>query len=166
MAEATPIERIQPCLLDRLTDEDPGNTHETRLQRVVPLQRYKRGVLRDLEWLFNCSAHLREEGKSKFSIDKFEEAARSVVNFGTRNLCGLLSPNMPELERRLTDALLFFEPRILRHTLMVKATMDGHLISFQISGDLWANPVPEHLFIHTKIDLETGQTFLGDRQDG
>ena len=166
MAEPTPLERIQPCLLDRLTDDDPANSQESRLQRVVPLQRYHRGVLRDLSWLFNCSAHLPEEGKGKFHIDDYPEAAQSVINYGTRHLCGLAAPDMKELERQLTEAVLLFEPRILRQTLSVKATIERHLISFEIRGDLWANPVPERLFINTKIDLETGQTLVGDHADG
>jgi len=53
MAELTAIEKLQPCLLDRLTDDEPGKKEESRAQRVVSLQRYRRGVLRDLEWLFN-----------------------------------------------------------------------------------------------------------------
>ena len=35
MAESTPIEKLQPCLLDRLTDDEPANQKESRLQRVV-----------------------------------------------------------------------------------------------------------------------------------
>jgi type VI secretion system protein ImpF len=166
MADPIPIERLQPCLLDRLTDDEPENSQESRQQRVVPLQKYKRGVLRDLEWLFNCSAHLPEEGKAKFHLDDYPEAARSVVNYGTRHLCGLVSPNMRELERRLAEAIQLFEPRIIRHTLSVKATMQRHLMFFEIRGELWANPMPERLFINTKVDLETGQTMMGERADG
>jgi type VI secretion system protein ImpF len=165
MSDLTPLERIQPCLLDRLTDDEPSNPQESRNQRVVQLPRYKKGVLRDLEWLFNCSAHLPEEGKAAFQIGLFPEAAASVVNFGTRHLCGLVAPDMQELERQMAAAILVFEPRILRHTLSVKAVIDKHLISFEIRGDLWANPIPEHLFINTKIDLETGQAALGDRSN-
>jgi len=165
MNDTTPLERIQPCLLDRLTDDDPGNPQESRHQRVVQLPRYKRGVLRDLEWLFNCSAHLPEEGRKKFHIDFFPKAARSVVNYGTRHLCGLAAPDMRELERQMTDAILLFEPRILRNSLNVKAFMERNMISFEIRGELWANPIPEHLFISTKIDLETGQVALGDRSN-
>jgi type VI secretion system protein ImpF len=166
MSDPTPLERLQPCLLDRLTDDDPANSQESRNQRVVLLPRYKRGVLRDLEWLFNTSAHLPEEGKKKFQIGLYPEAAASVINYGTRHLCGLVAPDMRELERQLAAAIQIFEPRIIRHTLVVKAAIERHLISFEIRGELWANPVPEHLFISTKIDLETGQTSLGDRSDG
>lgn len=165
MSDTTPLERIQPCLLDRLADDEPGNSQESRNQRVIPLVRYKRGVLRDLEWLFNSSAHLPVEGSNKFRISLYPEAAGSVVNYGTRHLCGLVAPDMRELERQMAAAILIFEPRILRNTLSVKARMERNLISFEIRGDLWANPIPEHLFISTKIDLETGQTALGDRSN-
>lgn len=166
MAELTPLERLQPCLLDRLTDDEPDKTEESRSQRVISLQRYKRGVLRDLEWLFNASAHLPEEGGDKFRLSDYPEAKRSVIDFGTRHLCGLIAPDMDALGRELNEAIRFFEPRIARHTLTVKASMDRHVISFELNGELWANPVPEKLFIKTKIDLETGQCSLGDSANG
>jgi type VI secretion system protein ImpF len=166
MADLTPLDRLQPCLLDRLTDDDPTNSEESRNQRVISLQRYRRGVLRDIEWLFNSSAHLPEEGGSRWRLSDFPEANRSVLNYGTRQLCGLIAPNMPELERELAEALQFFEPRIIRHSLQVKAELQRHMIAFEIRGDLWANPVPEHLLIKTRIDLETGQCVTGDMGDG
>ena len=166
MAELTPLERLQPCLLDRLTDEEPAKSEEGRNQRVISLQRYKRGVLRDLEWLFNANAHLAEEGPDHQRLSNFPEAYRSVINFGTRQLCGLIAPDMEELERQLSDAIQLFEPRIIRHTLTVKATIEHHIVSFEMFGELWANPIPEKLFIKTKVDLETGGCYLGDGGHG
>jgi type VI secretion system protein ImpF len=133
---------------------------------VISLSRYKRGVLRDLEWLLNSSAHLPEEGGGNLRLSDFPEAHRSVLNFGTRQLCGLIAPDMDELDRELTEAVQFFEPRILPHTLNVKATLDRHIIAIEMRGELWANPIPEQLFIKTQIDLETGQCLLGDRSNG
>ena len=63
MPELAVIEKLQPCLLDRLTDDEPQNQQESRTQRVISLQRYRQDVLRDLLWLFNASAHLPEEGR-------------------------------------------------------------------------------------------------------
>jgi type VI secretion system protein ImpF len=166
MAELTPLEKLQPCLLDRLTDDDPKITEESRNQRVISIQRYRRGVLRDLEWLFNTSAHLAEEGEKKFRLSDFPEAYKSVINFGTRHLCGLTGAELNELERQLVDAIHLFEPRILKNSLRVKASIEQHIMAFEIQGELWANPMPEQLFIKTKIDLETGQCSLGDRADG
>ncbi len=162
MAELTPLEKLQPCLLDRLTDDEPDKSEESRNQRVISLVRYKRGVLRDLEWLFNASAHLPVEGRRQFRLSDYPEARRSVINFGTRQLCGLLAPNMDELERELSEAVQLFEPRIINHTLTVKATLERHMVSIEMVGELWADPIPEKLFIKTSIDLETGQCNLGD----
>jgi type VI secretion system protein ImpF len=166
MAELTPLEKLQPCLLDRLTDDEPSNKEESRNQRVISVQKYRRGVLRDLEWLFNTSAHLAEEGEGKFRLSAFPDAFNSVINFGTRHLCGLTGVELNDLERQLIDSIHLFEPRILRNSLTVKASVDNHIMVFEIHGELWANPMPEQLFIKTKIDLETGQCTLGDRADG
>ncbi len=166
MADLTPLEKLQPCLLDRLTDDEPEQSEESRNQRVISLQRYKRGVLRDLEWLFNASAHLPEEGRGKFRLSDYPEAQRSVINFGTRQLCGLIAPNMDELERELNEAIRLFEPRIIDQTLAVKATIERNIVSFEMYGELWANPIPEKLFIKTNIDLETGRCNLGDASNG
>ena len=68
MPELIVVEKLQPCLLDRLTDDDPKNSLESRDRRVISLQRYRQGVLRDLQWLFNASAHLRQEGGSSLSL--------------------------------------------------------------------------------------------------
>lgn len=166
MSDTIPIERLQPCLLDRLTDEEPLNPNESRLQRVVSTQRYKRGVLRDLIWLFNTSAHMTGLSALGFDMESYPEAARSVINFGTRQICGLTAPDMEELERQLLDAIQLFEPRILPDTLAVRASMVNQMIGFEIQGELWANPIPEKLFIKTQIDMESGQTLLGDGADG
>ena len=47
-----------------------------------------------------------------------------------------------------------------------KSVLLRHIIGLEIRGELWASPVPEHLFIKTKIDLETGQVMLGDATNG
>jgi type VI secretion system protein ImpF len=162
MPEITPFEKLQPCLLDRLTDDDPQNTQESRSQRVISIGRYKRGVIRDLQWLLNASAHLPDEG----SLEKFPEAESSVINFGTRQLSGMFAPNMHELERHLIESLELFEPRIIPRTVSVHASMERNVIDIEIRGELWANPVPEQLYVKTNIDLETGICTLGDSPDG
>ncbi len=162
MPELIVVEKLQPCLLDRLTDDEPKNTQESRAQRVISLQRYKLGVLRDLEWLFSASAHLAQEGESEFSIEDFPAARHSVINFGTRHLFGVLSPNLRDLERGLLEALYTFEPRIMRNTLKVRVQILGNMIELEVEGELWANPLPEHLHIKTKLDMESGFLAVGD----
>lgn len=166
MAELTPIEKLQPCLLDRLTDDEPLKQEESRSQRVVSQQKYRRGVLRDLEWLFNTNAYLRDETLEGFRLEDYPEAWRSVLNFGTRQLTGLIAPDLEELRDQLSEAIQFFEPRIVPRSMSINVNQERNTVSFEIHGDLWANPLPEHLFIKTKVDLETGQCLLGDASNG
>jgi type VI secretion system protein ImpF len=162
MPELTVVEKLQPCLLDRLTDDEPKKAQESRAQRVISLQRYRQGVLRDLQWLFNASAHLAHEGESTINLEDYPDALRSVINFGTRHLFGVMTPDMRELERQLTQALYTFEPRILRNSLKIHSQIEGSVIALDVEGELWATPLPEHLHIKTRLDLETGHCSVGD----
>ena len=156
MAEGIiPLDRLQPCLLDRLTDEDPGNREESRNQRIISIQRYKSGVLRDLEWLFHSVGHYPDEAVGGLTFADYKEASRSVVNFGIRQLYGRLAPDIGEIEKQLFDALVTFEPRINRHTLKVRVQIERNILSIELTGELWVNPLPEKLFIKTELDLET-----------
>lgn len=161
MAEIV-TERIQPCLFDRLTDENPDLKQESRTSRVISLQRYREGVLRDLRWLLNASAHLDEEDWNEFG-----EVRKSVLNYGTNDFCGQLasSLDLAAVEHEMIEAIKVFEPRIIANTLTVKAIGETekfgpNIIAFEIRADLWASPMPEQLYIKTQIDLETGQCVL------
>jgi type VI secretion system protein ImpF len=156
MPELAVTEKLQPCLLDRLSDDEPNVAQESRTQRVVSLHRYRQGVLRDLQWLFNASAHLPSEGSSAFSLADYPEVLRSVINFGTRHLFGVMTPSMRDLEKQLTEALYTFEPRILRNSLRVRSQLAGNMVVLDVEGELWANPVPEQLHIKTTLDVESG----------
>jgi type VI secretion system protein ImpF len=151
-------ERIQPCLLDRLTDENPEAVKESRNERFISVKRYREGVLRDLIWLLNAKAHTDQDG-----LDEFPEAARSVLNFGTRDLCGLISSSLDlgTLEQEIAEAMRRLEPRINPGSLSVTAVSGSQKfangIAIEIRGDLWAYPVPEQLYIRTEIDLDTGK---------
>jgi len=162
MPELAVVEKLQPCLLDRLTDDEPKNSQESRAQRVISIQRYRQGVLRDLQWLFNASAHLPQEGQSTVNLEDFPEALHSVINFGTRHLFGVMTPNMRDLERQLAEALYTFEPRIMRNTLRVRSKVVGNVVVLDVEGELWANPLPEHLHIKTTLDVESGHCSVGD----
>lgn len=158
MAETiTPLDKLQPCLLDRLTDDDPGTREESRNQRIISLQRYRVGVLRDLEWIFNSIGHFPDEAVGESRFVDYEEAYRSVINFGVRQLYGRLAPDIEEIEKELFDALVTFEPRINRRTLTVKVRIERNVLSIELTGELWVNPLPERLFIKTELDLESSE---------
>jgi type VI secretion system protein ImpF len=165
VADLAPIDRLQPCLLDRLSDDQPQSMVESRNQRVVSLSRYKEGVLRDIGWLFNTQRPREAE-----DLKEFSQVVKSCLNFGIRDFAGIFSEggDVRQIERELTEIILFFEPRIIRRTLQVRVYRDEevgpqhnpHRIFLQIAADLWAQPMPEKFFAKTEIDLETGHCAL------
>jgi type VI secretion system protein ImpF len=170
MAEAlTPQERLQPSLLDRLTDDEPDKTVEAREQRVMTKAALRQAVLRDLAWLFNTT-RLESGG----NLQKVPYARRSVINFGLPALSGILASSLDviDLERAVREAIVDFEPRIQADTLQVTAmvettALDHHsVIGIEIRGHLWAQPVPLELLIKTQFDLETGRVQMADVQTG
>lgn len=160
MATLRAQDRLQPALLDRLTDEDPASRVETGEARVINRSRLRDLVLRDLAWLFNATSPGEDMDWSKAP-----QARNSVLNYGLPALSGRSTSgvDLVKLQSRVKQAILDHEPRILPATLVVEvvlsnAQLDHHnLIGFRISGQLWAQPVPLALLLHTDIDLETGR---------
>lgn len=156
--DLTSRERLQPSLLDRLTDEEPGNLQETADKRVLSLSQLKTSVLRDLTWLLNTTSLLGADATLH------TPAGTSVINYGLPALAGNSASNIDVgmLESLIHQAIATFEPRILRNTLRVRAQalpeqMSHNALSFEIEGDLWAQPVALPLLLRTDLDLESGQ---------
>lgn len=158
MADLLHAERLQPSLLDRLTDEAPDKRTEAREQRVMSLRQLRQTVLRDLGWLLNTVAF-----ENVVNLADYPFAARSVLNYGSPVLSGvsLSGLDVKKIERKVRQAINEYEPRILANSLsveLVKASdqMNHNALSFRIEGDLWAQPLPIHLYIRSDLDLETG----------
>jgi type VI secretion system protein ImpF len=164
MAELTAQERLQPSLLDRLTDDAPDRTQESRDQRVFSIDRLRASVLRDLGWLLNTANIAQLE-----DLDGYEEVRKSVINYGVPDLAGTLisTTDLDRLERSLTRAIVDFEPRIMPASLKVKALLNQNqqshnTLTFQIEGDLWSQPLPLQLYVSTTVDLESGQVAVSE----
>lgn len=168
MAELVHQERLQPSLLDRLTDDEPHSAVESRERRVLSLRRLRESVLRDLSWLLN-SANLPEAGDAT----EHPLVAHSVLNYGIPDLTGKASAgtDVAALERVLRQAIWDFEPRVLRNSVRVRAVeqdteRDHNTLLFEIEGLLWAQPVPLQVFLRTEIDLEAGAVAVVESRPG
>lgn len=164
MAELLPQERLQPSLLDRLTDDAPDSREEGRDKRVLSLSQLRQSVLRDVGWLLN-TVHLH----ANQDLSEWPEVASSTVNYGIPDLAGTsaVGRNTFELERAVRQAVLNFEPRILSDTVKVTVQiepeqMNRHAMTFIIEGQLWAQPVPLSLYLKTELDLETGAVTVAE----
>lgn len=164
MALTADRDRLQPALLDRLTDLNPGSGVEADDQRVMSKSQLRAAVLRDLAWLLNAVQPLVRQAAS------VPQVADSVLNFGLPPLSGQLASkiDVSQLERAIRDAIVRFEPRILESSLEVHAVevdnaMESHnVIEFEIRGLLWSQPVPLELLLRTQLDLEAGQVRVRD----
>ena len=100
-------------------------------------------------------------------MNEFTEVSSSVLNYGVQNVAGMTPSSLDaeEMRYRMIEALRRFEPRVIPNSVSIRMTVDpqemsNRAIRFEILGDLWAQPVPESLFIRTELDLETGKCSL------
>ncbi len=121
-------------------------------------------VKRDLEWLFNAIQYVPNH-----ELDELPETARSVINFGIPDFSGktVSGLDMVQLERLLLQAIIDFEPRIIRKTLTVKVIADQNkkehnVFVFEIEGEICAKPLPLHLHLRTELELESSQVTIYD----
>ncbi len=163
MAELSQKERLQPSLLDRLTDDNPSVQTESRDKRVLSMLKLRESVLRDVTWLLNSDSL-----ESVVDLTAYPEVAKSVLNYGVKDLAGQTSSgaNIAAIEKELRNAIANFEPRILPTTLSVEVfkseEMNQHAISYDIEGSLWSQPLPLHLYLRTEINKITGDVNLRD----
>jgi type VI secretion system protein ImpF len=158
MAELLPQEKLQPSLLDRLTDHAPDAREEARDKRVLSLAQLRASVLRDVGWLLN-TVHLQ----ASQDLSAWPAVAKSTVNYGIPDLAGasIAGKSTAVLERAVRQAVLDFEPRIVSDTVKVTVRiepeqMNRRAMLFIIEGQLWAQPIPQSLYLKTELDLETG----------
>ncbi|CAN7418387.1 type VI secretion system baseplate subunit TssE [Trinickia sp. LjRoot230] len=158
MAELTSKDRLQPALLDRLSDDAPSSRYEARERRVVSAQQLRRSVLRDLSNLLNATG--------RFSYDEARPVSaveHSVLNYGLPDFTGkpLSTLDPRRMSEWIARAIRSFEPRIVSETVRVSVLPAGQRrnatsIAFLIEGDLWMQPYPERLYFRTDLDLEAG----------
>jgi type VI secretion system protein ImpF len=162
MAELAPRERLQPSLLDRLTDDEPMLAVEARERRVMSVRSLREGVLRDLAWLLNTTNLTSVSDRFRLP-----HVASSVLNFGLPDMSGasLAGMNTTDLERAIRQAIWDFEPRLIRSSVSVKALPTSSSITritFEIEADMWAQPYPERLYIKTELDLDQAHISLAE----
>ena len=150
-------ERLQPSLLDRLTDNAPTEKFDPPDQQVLNMAQLRQAVLRDIGWLLN-STNL----STLMDLSANPRLEKSTVNYGIPGFAGLTESRavITTLERQLVEAIRTYEPRIRPDTLRVKmsgsaASEANPALVFEISGELWAQPVPIQLFLATSFDVET-----------
>ena len=174
MAGLTSQERLQPSLLDRLTDSEPASSREVIEARVLSKQQLRAAVLRDLSWLFNTARAepdpLRGDPDEVAMWKEAPQARNSVLNFGIPSLSGITISAMQfqALEFAIRQAIVQFEPRIDPKTLAVEVNREAgfnlqhNSLRLVIRGHMWNQPVPLELLLSADVDVETGLAAVRD----
>jgi len=161
MSDRTIAERLQPSLLDRLTDNAPETRTERREDRVLDLRQLREIVQRDLSWLLNTS-----DNSALIDAKRFPNVARSVLNYGIREVAGDYSTveRAEMIRRSIAEAIRAYEPRLHSGSVDVRLRSEDAsgttLVSYDIVADMWAQPVPMELYLRSEVDVTTGQTDL------
>ncbi|KWI27929.1 type VI secretion protein [Burkholderia ubonensis] len=167
-------DRLQPALLDRLTDTDPQRRAEPPGAQWIGAGRLRAAVLRDLAWLLNTRNG--EDGFVDWSA--FAHAQASVLNYGMRPLVGKPMSGVERLavETSIRDAIVRFEPRIAPASVEVRSVPDApggaagerrhNVLLFEIRGTLWSVPHPVEFVLRSDLDLETGAMSLQSAAGG
>ncbi|MBK1705557.1 type VI secretion system baseplate subunit TssE [Halochromatium glycolicum] len=162
MPELSLQERLQPSLLDRLTDDHPEERTEPPANHFLSVQQLRRFVQRDIGWLFNAC-------NMEKAVSGYDEVERSVLNFGIPDLAGFTvsSLDIGVLEAAIRTALERYEPRLIRHSIRLHAELDPESMNhntliLHIACDLWAQPAPLELVLRTALDFESGNVAVSD----
>jgi len=116
MAELNPRDRLQPFLLDRLTDDAPGppgnRGKKASCRPATPGRAAARSGVAPQH-----PAPTADEGLAEFA-----NVAASVINFGVPDLTGLTASGVgvAALERDVLRAIQTFEPRLEKRSVSVR----------------------------------------------
>jgi len=161
MADRNITDRLQPSLLDRLTDMHPGEMTEKREDRVIDVRRLRDIVQRDLSWLLNTTSH-----ESLLDAALYPNVVRSVINYGLREVAGGASglERANEIRLMIRRAIERFEPRLKPDSIEVSIVEDktasGATLTYDIRADMWAQPVPLELYMRSEVNIATGELTL------
>jgi len=140
-----------PALLDRLSQYG---------SRGMSRNAYRKTVLRDLNWLLNCT---NLEGQ--LPIHNFPQVRNSVLNFGIPPLAGarFSESDLDTVAAGIQRALAYFEPRIIPESLKVSVVRDKDTdvyrynhARFRIEASYWFEPYPIDMVVRAHWDMEAG----------
>lgn len=163
---------------DNLDDEKFNNQRQTLQQQldqaraqfnvfsasISSLTEIRACVKRDLNWLLNAGQY-----EPQYELQNYPQIEHSVLNYGIPDLTGktVSGVDLQTMERMLRQVIINFEPRIIKNTLTVrvladKSMFDHNAVTFEIEGQLWAEPQPLHLHLRTEFELESGDVSVYD----
>jgi type VI secretion system protein ImpF len=153
-------------LLEKLCEIEARNvlneSAETAEQRFATGRRLREIVSRDLALLLNASSL-----EATDDLEAVPHVRSSVLNFGMPSLAGRAASSVSaaQLARRIEAVIRNFEPRLTK--VRVSHDPEGERaqepeMSFRIDAQLWSQPAPHQVVLHTRINTESGEVHVND----
>jgi type VI secretion system protein ImpF len=137
-------------------------TAETGDGRSVSARRLREYVCRDLASLLNSNSLDVSE-----DLSSYPEVRQSVLNFGMPSLAGrnARSVEPQKTAARMEEVIRRFEPRLSKVRVLPEIRDDGgeaHVLAFRIEAELWGQPLPQHLVLRTRVDIDSGDVSVAE----
>ena len=158
----TEIERtVQPSLVDRLTDLEPGVTADAPTTREESARQFRLSVERDVEWLLNTRRTMHA------APEQCEELRHSVHEYGLPDTTGSAIATKAGRERilnALRETIERYEPRLAkpRIRLVDASQVRAPQMRFVIEATLVMDPSPEQVVFDTVLEIASGQYAVAD----
>jgi len=163
MARQDPDRNVQQCLLDRLIDLEPHTRTDPPLTRPQSLERLKKSVKRDLEWLLNTHRTGDEVPEA------YREVKKSLYTYGLLDVASVTLDSVHDeqrLLRSLENSITLFEPRLtrVRVTSYERMSKKKPAIQFHVEAMLMIDPAPERISFDTVLEIAKGAYQVKDAQ--
>lgn len=164
MAGLTPREKLQPSLLDRLTDDRPDQKVSPGGPPVLSMAQLRARVRVELSCIMNATRL-----ETVQDLSEFPHVRASGINYGIPDLSGKTASGMSsqKIEKDVKEAILRYEPRLMSETVQVNSTVGGKNINnslvVEIAAELWGNPLPEKMKLRTLFSLEDGEATVEEQ---
>ncbi len=152
-----PERTVRPSILDRLIDERPRESTDVEVGRAESEARFRRSVLRDLEWLLNTRRTTRPASRSQ------TELRASVYQYGIPDVTSLSADSSEArgyLLSQVDEAIRLFEPRLtgVRVRLVQGGGGDGgrRAVRLRVEATLLMDPNPERIVFDTVLETSSG----------
>jgi type VI secretion system protein ImpF len=162
MARAEHDLRTTSSVLDRLLDDNPGDSQERALDWHEQIRALKRSVARDLEALLNT----RQERIGEIAEGRSEIAQSILVyglpDFSALDLCS--AADCAKVRRAIERAIERFEPRLAKVTIVMDDPKNvDRGLHFRIEAILRVEPTPEPVTFDTVLQPATQQYDVEDQ---
>lgn len=153
-----------PCLLTRLTDENPFDSKDSSYGTEFSVEQLRSDILVNLSMLLN--SHTAPE-ESKYLEKHYPLSAVSVFHYGIDSYAGRTSSfRQPHIiAEAVRRAIVRYEPRVQPASVQVLADPPGDgddhtALHLHIACRLAVTPLSDDLYFRLRVDVETGETSI------